>query len=180
MALVGSAAWWGAEAVDRVRGGARRFTGSRWLPAGGIPPTTTFFGETRAPLDPSAWRLRVHGQVESPLDLTLAQLEALAVVEATATLDCTSGWAVETHWLGTSLGAVLDAARVRRGATRVEVRAVSRWGAGLGLAGARNALLATHVAGAPLAHGNGAPCRLVAPGRRGLDWVEWVTEVEVV
>jgi DMSO/TMAO reductase YedYZ molybdopterin-dependent catalytic subunit len=43
----------------------------------------------------------------------------------------------------------------------------------------RGALLATEVAGQPLPVGNGAPCRLVAPDRRGLEWVKWVTEVEV-
>jgi DMSO/TMAO reductase YedYZ molybdopterin-dependent catalytic subunit len=26
---------------------------------------------------------------------------------------------------------------------------------------------------------NGGPCRLVAPDRRGLDWVKWVAEVRV-
>jgi DMSO/TMAO reductase YedYZ molybdopterin-dependent catalytic subunit len=44
---------------------------------------------------------------------------------------------------------------------------------------AREALLATHVADQTLPHGNGAPCRLVAPDRRGLEWVKWVTEIEV-
>jgi DMSO/TMAO reductase YedYZ molybdopterin-dependent catalytic subunit len=44
---------------------------------------------------------------------------------------------------------------------------------------ARRALLATRVSRQPLPHGNGAPCRLVAPDRRGLEWVKWVTEVEV-
>ncbi|HWC66573.1 MAG TPA: hypothetical protein VG478_00780, partial [Acidimicrobiales bacterium] len=34
-----------AAVAEHVRGGERRFTGSRWLPAGGIPPVTTFFGE---------------------------------------------------------------------------------------------------------------------------------------
>jgi DMSO/TMAO reductase YedYZ molybdopterin-dependent catalytic subunit len=27
--------------------------------------------------------------------------------------------------------------------------------------------------------GNGAPLRLVAPDRRGLDWVKWVDRIEV-
>jgi DMSO/TMAO reductase YedYZ molybdopterin-dependent catalytic subunit len=48
------------------------------------------------------------------------------------------------------------------------------------MAEARPALLATAVAGEPLGIGNGAPVRLVVPDRRGLDWVKWVTEVEVV
>ena len=41
------------------------------------------------------------------------------------------------------------------------------------------ALLATDVAGAALPAANGAPCRLIAPDRRGLDWVKWVAEIEV-
>ena len=41
-------------------------------------------------------------------------------------------------------------------------------------------LLATAVAGAPLTHAHGAPARLVAPGRRGFEWVKWVTRIEVL
>jgi DMSO/TMAO reductase YedYZ molybdopterin-dependent catalytic subunit len=41
-------------------------------------------------------------------------------------------------------------------------------------------LLATRVAGGALPIDNGAPCRLVVPNRRGLDWVKWVAEVRVV
>lgn len=45
---------------------------------------------------------------------------------------------------------------------------------------ARDTLLATGVAGVELPAGNGAPCRLVVPNRRGLDWVKWVSEIIVV
>ena len=31
----------------------------------------------------------------------------------------------------------------------------------------------------PLSHEHGAPVRLVAPGRRGFQWVKWVTHVEL-
>ena len=40
-------------------------------------------------------------------------------------------------------------------------------------------LLATRVGGEPLSHGHGAPARLVAPGRRGFQWVKWVTRLEL-
>lgn len=40
-------------------------------------------------------------------------------------------------------------------------------------------LLATHLAGGELPAANGWPCRLVAPDRRGLDWIKWVTEIQV-
>jgi DMSO/TMAO reductase YedYZ molybdopterin-dependent catalytic subunit len=31
----------------------------------------------------------------------------------------------------------------------------------------------------PLSAGHGYPVRLVAPGRRGYQWVKWVTHIEV-
>jgi DMSO/TMAO reductase YedYZ molybdopterin-dependent catalytic subunit len=44
---------------------------------------------------------------------------------------------------------------------------------------ARALLLATRVGDDALSHGHGAPCRLVVPGRRGFQWVKWVTRVVV-
>lgn len=180
LAAAGGVAWVVAEAADRLQGGVRRFTGSRWLPDGGIPPPTTFFGETTAPLGTAAWRLRVHGRVGRPLTLDVAGLSALGVTERVEVLDCTSGWVMRTSWRGVGLGAVVDAAEPLPGTRHVVVRSVTGWYARLPLDEARRALLATHVAGQPLPHGNGAPCRLVAPDRRGLEWVKWVHEVELV
>jgi DMSO/TMAO reductase YedYZ molybdopterin-dependent catalytic subunit len=40
-------------------------------------------------------------------------------------------------------------------------------------------LLATGVDGERLTHGHGFPMRVVAPDRRGFQWVKWVREVEV-
>jgi DMSO/TMAO reductase YedYZ molybdopterin-dependent catalytic subunit len=61
----------------------------------------------------------------------------------------------------------------------VLITSVTGWYAELPLSEANAALLATGVAGAPLPAANGAPCRLVAPDRRGLEWVKWVDRVEV-
>jgi DMSO/TMAO reductase YedYZ molybdopterin-dependent catalytic subunit len=44
---------------------------------------------------------------------------------------------------------------------------------------ARGLLLATHVGREPLWHEHGAPMRLVAPGRRGFQWVKWVVRIEL-
>jgi hypothetical protein len=161
-----------ADAVEAVRGGQRRFTGSRWLPAGGVPPPTTFFGEPSPPLDLAAWRLRV-----GPASLTLEELRALGQTDLTAVLDCTSGWALETDWQGVSLVDVLDVAGARRDGD-VLVRSLTGWTAQLAPDELEGCLLAWGCAGAALPAANGAPLRLVAPGRRGLDWVKWVSEIE--
>ena len=176
---LGTLAWGTANVVERIRGGTRRFTGSRWLPDGGVPPPTTFYGEGTPAVDPGRWRLRVHGRVASTLELDMAALAALGTEEREAILDCTSGWALRTGWRGTPLTAVLAAAGADPEATFVKVRSVTGWMVPLERHELAGALLATHVAGRALPAGNGAPVRLVAPGRRGLDWVKWIAEVEV-
>lgn len=176
---LGAVAWGAANLLDRVQGGVRRFTGSRWLPDGGIPPPTTFYGEPTPPVDAAVWRLRVDGRVATPLTLDLGQLSGLGEVEREAVLDCTSGWVMRTGWAGTPLRAVLAAAGADPEATRVSVRSVTGWMVRLSPHEFDDALLATRVAGVPLPVANGAPVRLVAPQRRGLDWIKWVERIEV-
>jgi DMSO/TMAO reductase YedYZ molybdopterin-dependent catalytic subunit len=169
-----------AEVVDRLMGGTRRFTGSRWLPAGGVPPPTTFYGEGVPPIDPVSWRLRVKGRVARSVTLSLAELAALGQHDARAILDCTSGWAMDTTWRGVPLVKVLSAAGATTGARLIAVRSVTGYATPLDPADVDRAFLATGVSGAPLPVANGAPCRLVVPDHRGLDWIKWVTEIEVV
>ena len=176
---LGAVAWTAAGVLDTVRGGARRFTGSRRLPDGGVPPPTTFYGEGTPAIDPDAWRLKVSGRVERPLTVDLASLAALGTSERTATLDCTSGWALTTSWRGTPLTSLLEAAGSDERAPHVVVRSVTGWSVALERDELGGCLLATHVASRVLPAGNGAPCRLVAPTRRGLDWIKWVAEIEV-
>jgi molybdopterin-dependent oxidoreductase-like protein protein len=176
LAIAGVAAFGVTSFVDRLRGGTRRFTGSRWLPSGGIPPSTTFFGEGVPSIDHGAWRLTVIGHDGRSRSLALGELRALGEVDMTAVLDCTSGWALETIWRGVPLARLLTIPA--RGS--IQVRSVTGWSTILSADEAASALLATGVAGGPLPTANGAPCRLVVPGRRGLDWVKWVDEVSLV
>ena len=176
---LGAVAWGTANVLDRLQGGLRRFTGSRWLPDGGIPPPTTFYGEGTPAIDADTWRLSVTGHVATPLTLDRAGLASLGEAEVEATLDCTSGWAMRTRWRGVSLRDVLDAAGADPDATFVNVRSVTGWMVPLEPDEIATAILATHVIGEPLPAANGAPLRLVVPGRRGLDWVKWITEIQV-
>lgn len=176
--VLGAVAWGAANLADRLQGGVRRFTGSRWLPDGGIPPVTTFYGEGTPPIDLATWRLGVTGRVERELRLDLATLASLGEEEREEILDCTSGWVMRTVWRGTPLRAVLDAAGTD-GARGVAVYSVTGWMVRLNPDEVDGALLATHVAGRSLPAGNGAPLRLVAPRRRGLDWIKWVERIEV-
>jgi DMSO/TMAO reductase YedYZ molybdopterin-dependent catalytic subunit len=159
----------------------RRFTGSR--PAGELYdgtdfPVTSWVADDPDPVAVDDWRLRVTGLVETPRAFDYGTLVAAGDAE-TALLDCTSGWYTERPWRGVRLGSLLDASGVGDGAAWVVVRSVTgyRWSFPIGEA--RGMLLATHVDGDPLTHGHGAPLRLVAPDRRGFQWVKWVTEIRV-
>jgi hypothetical protein len=173
-ALAGAGTWGAAALLDRGRGGQQRFTGSRLLTAGSVPPATTFFGEPVPAIDLAAWRLRV-----GATSFSLAELQALGATDLTAVLDCTSGWAVETGWRGVPLDVVVRAAGRASAARSVVVRSVTGWSASLPIDEAEGCLLAWGVAGGPLPVENGAPLRLVVPDRRGLDWVKWVAEIDV-
>ena len=159
-------------------GAARRFTGSYDAGSftGNAFPVTSWVADRPRPLG-DHYRLTVAGRVRRPLALAAAELDRDD--ELTATLDCTGGFFSTQHWRGVLLGRLLDEAVVEPGAGYVRVisRTGYRWS--FGLRDARSLLVATHVGGEPLAHGHGAPCRLVAPGRRGFQWIKWVERVEV-
>jgi cytochrome b561 len=159
-------------------GAARRFTGSRaWGDfTGNGFPVVSWVADRPRPLDPAAWRLRVEGLVARPLALGLAELGGAA--ELDATLDCTGGFHTTQRWGGRLAGELLDAAGVDAAARYVRFVAVTGYSWSLPLEQARAALIATRVGGEALAHGHGAPARLVAPGERGFVWVKWLVAIE--
>lgn len=179
LAATGAGVWIAARVFEATQGGMRRFTGSRPLPDGGIPPITTFFGEGTPPISGDGWRLRVVGRVSRPLELDLAGVRRLGEAVIDPVLDCTSGWAMRTAWRGVPMRSLLAAAAPTDSATHVIVRSVTGWSTDLSLDEADRCLLALDVAGKPLPADNGAPARLVVPTRRGVDWVKWVTELAV-
>jgi hypothetical protein len=173
------AAWQVQRPLQRAAGlpGAeRRFTGS--YDAGSFTgndfPSTSWVADDPRP---GAGPLTVAGRVRRELALSVAELDRGD--ELTATLDCTGGFSSTQRWRGVRLGRLLDEAGVEPGARHVRVisRTGYRWS--FGLEHARGLLLAARVGDEPLSHGHGAPCRLVAPGRRGFQWVKWVERIEV-
>jgi DMSO/TMAO reductase YedYZ molybdopterin-dependent catalytic subunit len=131
------------------------------------------------PLD-GAWRLTVDGAVERPFTLDGAALAAAPTARQRAILDCTGGWWCEQDWDGVHLRDLLARAGPTSAARSVRVVSATGYDRRFALDVADGLLLATAVAGAPLTLGHGAPLRLVAPGRRGFEWVKWVERIEVL
>jgi DMSO/TMAO reductase YedYZ molybdopterin-dependent catalytic subunit len=129
------------------------------------------------PIDVDTWRLRIDGLVSSNFEV---EYDEVAIDDdLRALLDCTSGWYTTQDWRGVRLGALLDRTDVDPAARWVTVHSVTGYRWSFPLEEARGFLLATHVGGDRLTHGHGFPLRLVAPDRRGFQWVKWVTRIEV-
>ena len=130
-----------------------------------------------SPIDPSTWKLIVKGAADERVAYTLDDLNSDA--EVTATIDCTGGWHSTQIWRGVRLSDLLDAMTPDKSARSVTFRSITGYYRRFALDDARGFILATSVGGETLSHGHGFPLRLVAPGRRGFEWVKWVTELEV-
>jgi hypothetical protein len=182
----GILAWLGAVTVGGVAyrvtdtlGTKRRITGSREAgsDAGNRFPVTAWVADAPEPVDPEEWALSVTGRVGRTQ--TYGYDDLPSATTARALLDCTSGWYSEHAWQGVRVGDLLDVAGLQDGAAWVQFRSVTGYRWSLPLSEARDALLATHVDGERLSHGHGFPLRLVAPERRGFQWVKWVETVRV-
>ena len=187
--VAGTVVWRLSEAVTAVRDVTVRETGSKPTgelydteTEGGSFPVTSWVADDPEPIDRSDWSLTVAGLDGDVAEMAYDELLAAAGDEQRATLDCTSGWYTVQEWQGVRVGDLLDEAGVDAESEDARwVRFVSvtgyRWS--LPVSEARDALLATGTGGSRLAHGHGAPARLVAPGRRGFQWVKWVQRVEL-
>lgn len=160
-------------------------------------------------LDAAAWRLRIGGLVERPLDLGFRDLATMRSETMVVTLECAGNgrymfdppvegekWrlgAVSTaEWTGVPLVEVLDRAGLNpeaaeivfRGADggTVEGRGSIAFERSLAVDTARmsQAVLAYAMNGEPLPLQHGYPVRLVVPGWYGVASVKWLTEIEAV
>ncbi len=120
-----------------------------------------------ADTEPGTWRLRIQGNPVSIEDLWAMSSPLDAV------LDCTGGWWSAQRWDAVPLA---DLVRAPSGRSMRVVSATGyrRWHAIDDLGAVH---LAVGYGGHPLRPGHGGPVRLVVPGRRGPEWIKWVTEV---
>jgi DMSO/TMAO reductase YedYZ molybdopterin-dependent catalytic subunit len=182
MLVAGALTYRGQQAANTVfdtAGTERRLTGSYRKEGSGNAsfPATSWVADDPDSVDIEEWSLRVTGAVETPIDIDYGDISTASQQEAL--LDCTSGWYTVQNWQGIRVGDLLEDVQPRDDATHVRFVSVTGYRWSIPVEEARETLLATHVGGEQLSHGHGRPLRLVAPGRRGFQWVKWVTRVEV-
>jgi DMSO/TMAO reductase YedYZ molybdopterin-dependent catalytic subunit len=160
------------------------------------------------PNDPSIWRIAIDGEVNQPLDLSLAELKSrFRPVTQRMVLECggngrsfftpqargnqwTNGGVGCAEWTGVRLADLLKAAGVKRSAVFT-----GHYGADRSLADASkdaisrgvpikkaldpNNLIVFAMNGQPLPHIHGGPVRLIIPGWPGSLSSKWLTRIWV-
>ena len=127
------------------------------------------------------WQLSVNGLVETPLNLTLADLEAMPQTTVYADLICVGnpGLVLEQgNWTGVQLWMLLETAGVSPDAIKVAFRASDGFTTDLPITTAQQSdiVLAYAENGNPLSE----VLRLVVPGEWGYKWIYMITDIELV
>lgn len=150
-------------------------------------------------IDPSAHRLVIHGMVERPLSLSMADIRRLPSLTRTLALECggnsagewvapgadvqrTYGMVSGSEWTGVPLALLLEEVGVRLGAAWViaEGADACRMERSIPLAKARqDSLLAYGQNGEAMRPAQGYPLRLINPGWEGNANVKWLHSLKV-
>ncbi len=135
------------------------------------------------------WRLRVHGLVDRPFELTYDELAAMPIHEHYVTIACVSnevgGRLVgNALWGGVRLRDLLDRAGVRPEGTQIVGRSVDNFTAGFptawALAADREPIVALTMNDEPLPPDHGFPARLIVPGLYGyVSATKWLSDIEL-
>ena len=134
-----------------------------------------------------SWQLKVHGMVETPLEMTYDDLMGRPMIERYITLSCVSNevggdLVGNALFQGVRMKDLLDEAGVQPGATQVVSRSVDGWDCGSPTSVIMDgrAMLAVAMNGESLPAEHGYPVRLVVPGLYGyVSATKWVTEIEL-
>ena len=134
-------------------------------------------------VDPATWTLRVWGEVERELRLTLDDLRALGEVDLTTDLHCVTKWSrFDTRWRGVPIAAVLDAAGLTAGATHTLTHAPHAYSTNLPVEDLLRptSMVATAVDDGPIPAMHGGPVRTLVPHLYLWKSAKWVTGIQVL
>lgn len=174
-----------------------------------LTPNDKFFSIShfdRPVIDAAAWTLEIDGLVNTPISLTLADLQARPRQETVFTVECSgnhgfdffTGGIGNARWAGTPLASLLEEAGVMENGIEVvfwgsdagdialkdgirDVQMHQNFARSMSLADAMSPdnILCYEMNGEALPAPNGAPLRLIAPGWYGIANVKWLERIEI-
>jgi len=135
------------------------------------------------------WRLKIHGLVMRPLDLSLNDLRLMPARTQITRHDCVEGWSAIGQWTGVPLSALLKMAGMRSAARYIVFYCADTLETGadpyyesIDLVDAFHpqTILAYDLNGKPLPVANGAPLRLRVERQLGYKHAKYVMRIEAV
>lgn len=182
--------------LPRAASPAPALTAGETLTVDGITPyitnSSTFYRVDTAlsvpQLSTSDWKLRIHGLVDSELQLSFEDLLNMPLIERRVTLTCVSNevggdLAGNASWLGVRISDLLKRAGVSPAADAVKSTSVDGFTVGTPVAAltdGRDAMIAIGMNGKPLPIDHGFPARMVVPGLYGyVSATKWVVDMEL-
>jgi DMSO/TMAO reductase YedYZ molybdopterin-dependent catalytic subunit len=127
------------------------------------------------------WSLGVRGLVETKLDLTWAEFQAMGQSSKVSDIHCVTTWSrYDNTWTGVSTHALLDLVMPKDKANYVMLTSYDGYTTNLPLSdfAAEDAILATSWEGAPLTPEHGGPMRLIVPHLYFWKSAKWLRRID--
>lgn len=135
--------------------------------------------DTTPQLDPDQFRLVVEGEVNQPMQLSLADIQALPLTEMVIRHVCVEGWAAIVQWGGVQIQTLAKLVQPKPGVRYVYFTSADGYYESWDLASSLHpqTLMVYQKNGQPLSVDNGAPLRLASPIKLGYKQSKWVTQI---
>ncbi len=132
-------------------------------------------------VDIAAYRLKIDGLVEKPLDFQYDELLENTKYTKVVKLNCVEGWSVDILWEGILLKDLLEQVNVDSAANTVIFYAVDGYTTSLPLQDIldKDMILAYKMNGIVLPPERGFPFQLVAEDKLGYKWAKWINRIEL-
>ncbi|OBQ32257.1 MAG: oxidoreductase [Anabaena sp. MDT14b] len=130
-------------------------------------------------IDLAKYRLIVDGEVNHPLSLSMADIQALPLTSMIIRHICVEGWAAIVQWGGIRLREIIALSQPKSSVKYAYFKSADGYYESWDIASALHpqTLLAYQKNGAALPVENGAPLRLASPIKLGYKQSKWVTRV---
>ncbi|HYW20453.1 MAG TPA: molybdopterin-dependent oxidoreductase [Nodularia sp. (in: cyanobacteria)] len=133
-------------------------------------------------IDPDKYRLIIDGEVNNPLNLSLAEIQALPRKSMIIRHVCVEGWAAIVQWGGVCLREIIALAEPQANVQFASFKSADGYYESWDIASALHpqTLLAYEKNGEILPVDNGAPLRLASPIKLGYKQSKWVTKISLL
>lgn len=133
-------------------------------------------------IDPQKFRLIIDGEVNNPVQLSMADIQQMPLTSMIIRHVCVEGWAVIVQWGGVRLRDLVALAQPKESVRYVYFESADRYYGSWDIASALHpqTLMAYQKNGESLSIDNGAPLRLASPIKLGYKQSKWVTRITLV